>query len=232
MEWADRYAKNLAGESYPFDLFEREVKRLRPLSPLAMNGISSVMNFERAIYEDKNLTEQKLIQHAKRTYKKFTDSSVPSVRLLSIPHIYSWESSCSYQGYGLAQLALTQWREYFYNKYGYIVDNPAVGKEMKAVWRYGSAKSFPECVKLATGKKLSPAAFLKNVTASERTVLRRAKEKIARQRKVKMKTGPINLHATIKMVHGKEIIATNKRSFEDMAQKYAAWLQTENINAK
>lgn len=232
IEWADRYAISNDGESYPFELFEREVRRLRPLSPLAMNGISSVMNFERALYEDKKLDEDRLVKHAKRVYKKFTDSSVASVRFLSIPHIYSWESSCAYQGYGLAQLALTQWREYFYKKYGYIVDNPAIGKEMKEVWKYGSAKTFPECVKLATGKKLSPTPFLKNVTASTNTVLKRAREKIERQKKVPHKRGKINLNASIKMVHGKKTIATNKKSFEDMAEKYSKWLQTQNINAK
>ena len=107
-----------------------------------------------------------------------TDTEVDSLRLLSIPHIYSWESACSYQGYGLAQLAVYQWREYFYKKYGFIVDNKAVGKEMRAVWKYGSAKTFPECVKLATGNKLSPEAYLKQITASADTVLKTAKQKI------------------------------------------------------
>lgn len=232
IEWADRYAISDEGESYPFELFEREVRRLRPLSPLAMNGISSVMNFERAIYEHKDLTEDKLVAISKKIYKKFTDSSADSVWLLCVPHIYSWESSCSYQGYGLAQLALTQWREYFYKKYGYIVDNRAVGKEMRAVWKYASAKPFPECVKLATGKKLSPDSFLKGVTADTETVLRRAKQKIERLKKIRKSKASIELGATIKMVHGKEVIATNKKSFEDMAEKYGVWLQTQKVSTK
>lgn len=230
VEWVSRYAYTNEGEPYPFSLFEKEVEKLRPLAPLSLNGISSVMNFERVLYEENNLTEKKLLSIAKTIYRKFTDTEVDSLRLLSIPHIYTWESSCSYQGYGLAQLALMQWREYFYKKYGYIVDNKAVGKEMKAVWKYGSAKTFPECVKLATGKKLSPDAFLKSVTMSSQSVLKTARQKIKRLETIPKGRKPIQLNATIKMVHGKKTVATNKKSFENMTNTYAKWLTTQKIN--
>lgn len=229
MEWNSRYALANDGSVFPFALFEREIRKLRTLAPLRMNGIASVMYFEKTLYEEKNLTEAKLLSLAKSVFKKFSDTSVDSLRLLSIPHIYSWESSCSYHGYGLADLALHQWREYFYKKYGFIVDNKAVGKEMKAVWKYGSAKSFPECVKLATGKKLSPDAFLKNVTASADTVIKHTKARIKKLETVKPSAKPIQLNATIKMVHGTEVIATNKKGFEDMAGTYAAWLETIRV---
>ena len=231
IEWKNRYAKTSEGESFPFSLFEREVRKLRPLAPLSMNSISAVMYFERAIYEEKNLTEKSLLRLAKSVYRTFTDTEVDSLRLLSIPHIYSWESACSYHGYGLAQLALLQWREYFYKKYGYIVDNKNVGKEMRAVWKYGSAKSFPECVKLATGKKLSPDAFLKNATTSVATVLKTTKKRIALTEAVPHGKKPIELNTIIKMVHGKTVVATNKKSFEDMTKTYAAWLITQKITA-
>ncbi len=229
VEWATRYAQNDANEPYPFSLFERQVRKLRPLAPLSMNGISSVMYFERALYEEKTLTEKKLLSLAKSVYRTFTDTQVDSLRLLSIPHIYSWESSCSYHGYGLAELALHQWREYFYKKYGCIVDNKDVGKEMRAVWKYGSAKSFPECVKLATGKKLSPEAFLKRATASVDTILKTAKQKIKHLEAVPLGKKPIELNATIRMVHGKQVIATNKKGFEDMTKTYAKWLITQKV---
>ncbi len=229
IEWKNRYAKTNEGESFPLSLFEREVRKLRPLAPLAMNSISSVMYFERAIYEEKNLTEKKLLSLAKNVYRKFTDTEVDSLRLLSIPHIYTWESACSYHGYGLAQLALLQWREYFYKKYGYIVDNKNVGKEMRAMWKYASAKSFPDCVKLATGKKLSPDAFLKNATATVATVLKTTKKRIDLTEAVPHGKKPIELNATIKMVHGKKVVATNKKSFEDMSKTYAKWLTTQKV---
>ena len=229
IEWKTRYALNSDGEAFPYSLFEKEMRKMRPLAPLSMNGIASVMYFERALYEEKNLTEKKLLTIAKSVYRTFTDTEVDSLRLLSIPHIYSWESSCSYHGYGLAELALFQWREYFYKKYGYIVDNKHVGKEMQAMWKYGSAKSFPECVKLATGKKLSPDAFLRNATASVATVLKTTNQRIELTNRAPRSKKPIELHTIIKMVHGKTVVATNKKSFEDMAKTYATWLANQKV---
>src|SRR2546430_1503301 len=99
---------------------------------------------------------------------------------LAVPHIYSSDSSAYYHAYGLAELALEQWREYFYEKYGYIVDNPSVGKEMREVWRLGSLKNFGEFVKLATGKQLSADAYIKDATMDADAFIARGKERIAR----------------------------------------------------
>ncbi len=228
IEWRTLYAKNRKGEPYPFDLFMRQSKALHPLRPLDLMGIMMVCNFEKEIYEAKNLTKEKVIAIAKKAYKKHYDRSVESHYPLDVPHIYSWESSCSYHGYGLATLALSQWREYFFKKYGYIVDNPHIGKEMQKVWKYGSIKSFPECVKLATGKKLSPNAYIKNVTMTLAQVQKKAKARIARQVKVKQK--PLKgseLNADIELVHGKQKIADSKKGYKAMTDKYAKWLKTQ-----
>lgn len=228
IEWRTLYAKNTKGESYPFELFIRQSKALHPLRPLDLMGIMMVCNFEKEIYEAKNLTKEKVIAIAKRNYKKYFDRSVDSPYPLDIPHIYSWESSCSYHGYGLATIALSQWREYFFKKYGYIVDNPNIGKEMQKVWKYGSVKPFPEVVKIATGKKLSPNAYIKNVTMSLSQVQRKAKEKIARQAKVAQRALKGNeLNVTIELVHGKQKIADSKKGYKAMTDKYANWLKTQ-----
>jgi oligoendopeptidase F len=230
VEWMNRYAKNEKGEAYPFELYKRQQEKLRKFSPLNMMGISSVMNFEKRVYQEKKLTEKKLLIIAKTVYSKHADPSVGSYRLLSIPHIYSWESSCAYQGYGLAQLALTQWRDYFYKKYGYIVDNPKVGKEMAKMWTYASSETFSDCVKMATGKKLSAKPYIKSITSSLSSKLKVSEQRIKRLEKVRMHTKDINLNAEIKMVHGKKIIATNKKGFEVMSQTYAKWLETQRID--
>jgi len=145
--------------------------------------------------------------------------------VLNVPHIYSWESSCSYHGYGLATLALSQWREYFYKKYGYIVDNKQVGKEMAEAWKWGASKSFPECVRLVTGKKLSSSALVKEITRSPEASIKLAKKKLKVMEGVKNSERPVNLNVSIKMVHGKKTIATNSKSFEDMAEKYGRWVR-------
>jgi hypothetical protein len=71
----------------------------------------------------------------------------------------------------------------------------------------GSSKTFPECVKIATGKKLSSAAFIKNVTMTVPQRLSLAKKRLARMEKVKEYTQPVNLNANIKMVHGEKVVS-------------------------
>lgn len=225
IEWKNRYAKNEKGEAYPLSLYERKLKKLSSISPLALNGIIFVANFEREIYETKNLTHKKVTDIAKKAYMKYFERSEASCMALNVPHIYSWESSASYHGYGLAELAVHQWREYFYKKYEYIVDNPNVGAEMRKVWELGASKTFNEFVVLAIGKKLSPDAWLKTVTSPIKTVMKRAVDKIKKLETVPEYKGPVKLNAKINMVSGKKIVATNTKSFENMASEYKKWLR-------
>ncbi len=223
IEWKTRYAKNKDGKSYPFDLFERKLEKLHAFSPLRMMGIMSVMYFEKEIYETKNLTKEKVISIAKKVRNNFSAFKYNSVGLLNVPHIYSWESTCSYHGYGLAELALTQWREYFFKKYGYIVDNKNIGKEMLKVWKLAMSKTFPEFVKIATGKKLSSDPFVKSIMRSKQQVIKTAKDRIEKIKSVKTKNTN-DIGARIELVHGKEKIANNSKSFEAMVNKYNTWL--------
>ena len=227
IEWRTRYAKDKVGKPYPFELFERKARQVRVLSPLALNSIMMVSEFEKRVYEEQNLTSNKVVEIAKEVNQKYSDFSEDSFWVLSVPHIYDWESSAYYHSYGLAILALDQWRQYFYNKYGYIVDNPNVGYEMAKVWELGSSKSFPEFVRIATGKNLSPDAFIDNVTMGIEKYLDRAKKRIEKMKSILEITRPVRLNAEIRMVHGKELIADNSVSFEDMARKYGEWLHKQ-----
>lgn len=229
IEWKQRYAKNKAGEAYPFELFERKERKLNLLRPMGILSIIFVATFEREVYELKTPTAEKIFQLAKKNHRKFYDMKEDSLQALNVPHIYAWESSCSYHGYGLAEIALSQWREYFYKKYGYIVDNPKVGQEMKQTWRWGAGKNFKDLVKLATGKKLSSAALIREITMSPEKAIKEARVKLKQMEKVKEFNKPVDLKAEIKMVHGKKTIATNKSSFEAMASKYGQWLESQSI---
>ena len=225
IEWRTRYAKDTKGNSYPFDLYERKIRASYHLQALRMMSIIFVMDFERQIYECKNLTREFVIETAKKMSKKYFDYSEDSIFVLNVPHIYGWESSAYYHGYGLAELGVYQWRDYFYKKYGYIVDNPKVGKEMEKVWKYGSLYTSGKFIKMATGKSLSVDAFIKSVTKPLEQVLKEAKEKIARLEKIPMNNKPVKLNASITLVHGKKKIADNSKSFEDMDRKYRKWLK-------
>lgn len=225
IEWRMRYAKDQNGNSYPFELYERKVRALYPLRPLDLMGIMHVVFFEKEVYESKNLSTQKVIAIAKKIYKKYFDRSEDSISVLNVPHTYSWESSAYYHGYGLAELGVSQWRQYFFKKYGYIVDNPKVGKEMKKVWSYGSLYPAKKLVKLATGKTLSPKAYIDDVTKPLEKIIADAKSRVARLNKVPEYKKPVDLKGKLVVLHGKEVIADNSISFEDMEEKYRGWLR-------
>ncbi len=232
LEWKMRYARNKDGQAYPFDLFKRRIEKIHPLIPLELMSILFVSNYEREIYETKNLTKEKVLEIARKASDKYIGYDVPTLTALNVPHIYGFESSASYHGYGLAELAVHQWREYFFKKYGYIVDNPKVGKEMAKVWKLAATKTFGEFVKLATGKKLSADAFIRSVTKSLPDIMKTAEKKLKRMEKVPLSQKPVALNARIFMVHGKQKIADNKKSFEDMAEKYKKWLNTQVAETK
>jgi hypothetical protein len=226
IEWRTRYAKNSKGEPYPFDLFERKLRAVHVLRPLDMMPICFVVFFEKEIYEAVNLTPKLVLEIARRNFRKYFNRSEDSITNLNIPHIYSWESSAYYHGYGLAELGVSQWRAYFFRKYGYIVDNPKVGKEMKKIWSYASRYPAKKMVKMATGKKLGPDDYIKSVTKPLDAIINAAKKRIARLEKVPLYRKPVDLGGRIIMVHGKKKIADNSKSFEDMDQKYRKWLKT------
>lgn len=228
IEWKTRYAKDQDNNPYPFELFERKVKKLNILRPLDLSGILFVSNFEKNIYETKNLTKEKIIKIARLNFKKYFDRSEDSTYALNVPHIYAWDSACSYHGYGLATLALDQWREYFYNKYGYIVDNPKVGEEMTRVWKLGASKSFGDFVKIATKKDISADSHIRNVTRSTQKVISNARARIKKIQKIPTYSKPIKLNAKIRMVDGKKVIADSKNGFEKMAKKYSNWLVSKS----
>lgn len=225
VEWRTRYAKNEAGKQYPFDLFERKLRATYALHPLDMMHIMMVVFFEKEIYECKDLTAKKVLDIAKKANRKYNDLSADSILPLRIPHIYSWESSAYYHGYGLAELGVHQWRHYFFKKFGYVVDNPKVGKEITKIWSYASLYPAKKLVKMATGKALSAESYIKDVTAPLNEILANAKAKIKRLEKVPRRRGPIDLDGKIIMVHGKKVIADNSKSFEEMDRKYKAWLK-------
>jgi oligoendopeptidase F len=227
VEWRTRYAQDAQGNTYPFDLFERRTRKLHPLRPTRMHSIIFVANLERELYETKNLTTDRILKIVKKNFRKYFDQSVDSLFVLNIVHIYDFHSSASYHGYGLAELAVYQWRDYFYKKYGYIVDNPNIGKEMQQVWKFGSRFTYKEFVKMMTGKKISADAYLRDTTLPVEKILKQSQEKIKKLESVKRFTKPVNLNTRISMVHGKTEIANNKKSFEHMAEQYKKWLQSQ-----
>jgi hypothetical protein len=222
-EWKSRYAENLSGEIYPLDLVVRKAKATELLQTRDIMSIVFLAMFERQVYELKKPTAEKIVQVAKRVYREVFDQSVDSLRALNTPHIYSWDSACAYHGYGLARVALYQWRDYFYQKYGAIVDNKAIGREMKTAWSWGSRYDFKTAVQKVTGQKLSPKALIKHVTQSPEAKIREAKKYAGVP--IVAKISSKKLDVTISLVHGNKVIADSTQGIDTMVATYARWYQ-------
>lgn len=222
-EWWDRYAKDADGNSFPFSVYEAQCQSEQPKKPLQFMHYIAVVDFERQLYTTPDLTKDMVLRMARKNGAKYYDLSVQHHLILQISHMYEWESSCYYQSYGLAELAVAQWRFYFYEKYGYIVDNPEIGPEMYKVWQHGACYSFKEFVKMATGRELSPNAYLGEITSSLHEQLTITKDRIATLATKPEYVGPISLDGHFMMVHGEEVIADSAQSFEAMAESFRRW---------
>lgn len=223
-EWKRLYAKNSTGEAYPEELYKDKLEANQLLRHTSMMSIIFIAEFERAVYELKTPTAEAIKKIATREYRRHYDQSSDSLRALNTPHIYAFESACAYHGYGLAEIVVSMWREYFYKKYGYIVDNKMIGKEMATVWAFGSRYDFKTAIKLAMNKKLSAGAYIRAIMKSPSVQLKVDKERL-KATPLQRPTNLDSLKATISLVHGKKVISNSSHGFTSMIATYKSWLK-------
>ncbi len=106
------------------------MKKIHKIASRSILSIAAIVKFEQELYtaNEEDLTPEWVIHLAKFLSLKYFNYSQADLWILTVPHIYCWTSSAYCHGYGMAEMALYQFREYFHEKYGYIVDNAEVGK--------------------------------------------------------------------------------------------------------
>lgn len=213
--------------NYPFSLFEQKTRKLWPLAAKELMSICAIVDFEKRLYTAELLTKEIVVWLAKEISDRYFDSEEPFLFALWPVHIYSRSDSCSYHGYGLAELGLHQVRKYFYDKYWYIVDNPKVGEEMTKWRNVWSSVSFNECLKWLTGEWVSTKAYLDNINRTVEEVLETAKERIAKLETIPVTNNPIDIWAKISIVDAKESVCDNSVSFEDMCEKFKKRIESK-----
>ena len=110
-------------------------------------------------------------------------------------------------------MSVHQTRGYFKEKYGYIVDNPNVGPELKKFyWEYGNSRQFLDLVKDLTGKPLSGDAWVESLRENVDDLVK--KEKIEYQNMMEKCSNEeekdeeeLDLNMTVKFVDGDTLIA-------------------------
>ena len=116
----------------------------------------------------------------------------------------------------LAEMSVHQTREYFKQKYGYIVDNPNIGPTLtKAYWECGNSLPFLQLVNDLTGKELSGEAWVAALQQDlEEHIAEEKKEydEMIKKCENEEKSDDIDLSMTIKFIDGDEVIADSSSS--------------------
>jgi len=208
--WMAKYAKSTDGTPIPFDVIEEKIRSTHPFAVFQLRAMLVVSYFEKALYEldDDEVTPAKVLELADEVEERIQGGKSPRP-LLSVPHIISDEASCYYQGYTLAEMSVHQTREWFLNKYGFIVDNSDVGPVLtKAYWECGNSKGFLDIVRDLTGKDLSGSAWTAMLNESVEDKINREKTEYDEMIKNdKQEQNEIDLNMIVEFRDGDEIIA-------------------------
>ncbi len=230
-DWLTSYARNDAGQPMPPELIKRSLKEQHEFRAHRLRKMMIVPYFERVLYQmsDAELTPKNILEAGRRIEANMVFQPSDSRPILSVPHLLSNDSSAYYHGYVLAQMAVFHTRAYFLQRDGQIMDNPRIGKDLAEVyWKPGNSKTFFEFVQALTGQPFSAKATVDLVNKPLDHVHRDADAMIAKGKTLPQGNGAVELDATIRMVHGDDVIASNEHSsFEHMAETYERWLRAQ-----
>jgi oligoendopeptidase F len=217
--WNAKYAKHSkTSQVIPFDILKENIEATHPFAVFPLRAMLAVSYFEKALYElpEEEITVEKIEKLADQIEITIQGGLSPRP-LLSVPHLVSDEASCYYHGYTMAEMAVYQTRDYFLEKYGYIVDNPEVGRTLTtAYWSAGNSKPFLDLVHELTGKPLTGDAWVKklNEPLEDKIVKEKANYNRAIEEGSVHHEQPLEklLDMTVRFVHGDELVADSSKS--------------------
>jgi len=228
-DWLKRYAHNAQGEPIPDQLIHERIKTTQPFAAFAERSTLVVPYFERALYRlsDAELNPDAVLALARATELRILGVAVGPRPLLAIPHLLNQESAAAYHGYLLANMAVYQTRAFFERQYGYLTDNPAIGPALaEHYWARGNSISHNDTLLSLTGEPFN-AKYLAdtcNQTVDEAWAEAQAHMAAAAKRSYPPAPAP-DLNATIRIVHGAELIADNTDSDQAMCQQFERWVE-------
>jgi oligoendopeptidase F len=227
-DWLKRYAHNAQGEPIPDALIHARIQTTQPFAAHGERSTLVVPYFERALYRlsDEQLTADAVLALARATEQRILGVAVGPRPLLAIPHLLNQESAASYHGYLLANMAVYQTRAYFEKTYGFLTDNPAIGPALSEhYWARGNSISHNDTLLSLTGEPFN-AKYLAdscNQTVDEAWAEAQSMMAAADARSYPPAPAP-DLDATIRIVHGAELIADNSESDQAMCQQFERWV--------
>ena len=210
-DWQTRYARTAGGEPMPFELIEKGVRTLQPYAAHGLRMGFAVPYCERAIYEipDDELTAERVLAEVTAVEQRLLGMERSARPALSIPHLLAGESSAYYHGYILALMAVAQTRQFFLARDGHLVDNPNIGPALRdKYWRPGNSKVFSRFVEEMTSRPLSAEHLARQVNRTADEAVEEARERVSRLKTIPEFRGPVQLGASIRVMHGNETVAS------------------------
>jgi Zn-dependent oligopeptidase len=220
--WLKKYAKDLNGHSIPDDLIKKNIHLKQPLKVFSERSILVVPYLEHAIYSQEITDPTSLKKLARAMEKDILKLEEAPRPLLTIPHLLGGESACCYQGYLLAHMAVYQTRDFFLSRDGYLVDNPNIGPELsKKYWSPGNSISHSDTLKRLCGQGFDPNYLAKECNLKPHEKWSKEETQLSSAFKVVSE----DLNATIKVVHGKSLLASNKHGSSQFYQEFENSIQ-------
>ena len=234
-DWQTRYARDAQGRPMPFDLIERTIRLTHPYEAQNVRGMLTVCYVEKALYEaaDSELVPQRILSTIRDVERRLVQIPGGCPRpTLSVPHLLSWESSGYYHGYVLAMMAVSQTRKHFFEKYGYIVDNPQIGRDLgRTYWAPGNSRGFLEMVQAMTGRPFSGDAFVEEIADSTEETVRKAKEQIEHLARIPESQGSVDLDLRLRVIDGAEVVVEEGKKPLDAARTFRDWILERRTTA-
>jgi hypothetical protein len=228
-DWLKRYALDRRGEPVPDSLLRARIEALQPFRAFNERSILVVPTFEAALYalDDAQLSPASVLELARTCERRILGVACSPRPLLAIPHLLNQESAASYQGYLLAHMAVYQTRAFFLGRDGFLADNPAVGPDLaRHFWAPGNSVSHDRTLRGLTGEGFNSRHLAEacSLPAADAWTRAEAAMAAAAQRK-EPELGLGGLDATLRIIHGAELIADNSQSESAMCAAFEGWIQ-------
>ena len=227
-DWRVRYARAADGRPMPLELIETALRERQPFRAWDTRAMLTVPFAERALYElpEEHLRPDRVLEEFRRIERELQDLSRGIRPVLAVPHLLAGESSAYYHGYVLAEMAVQQTRRFFRERDGFLTDNPKIGPDLaRHYWAPGNAASFDETLESLTGRPLAPDALIDACNLGTDEAIAEARAAVDRITSVPPPEGRVDLDATIRVVHGRETVATTEAGdFEQACEDFAGFI--------
>lgn len=228
-DWRTAYARDAAGRPMPMEVIEADIRETVPFKGWEVRAWLTVPFAERALYEmDDDALQPEHVLETFRRIERDTQGLAAGVRpILAVPHLLSGESSAYYHGYILAEMAVYQTRAFLLKRDGHLADNPRVGPDLAAAcWAPGNEIPFDETLRRLTGSPLRADALVEVSNQTVDEAIAEARRSVAAAAVRPARDGAVDLDATIRIVHGREVIAdTATGGFEGACSRFESWIE-------